>query len=181
MCLNRCFCHAVGGSLEQASAADLACAEEGRTARLACESHSVRRAHLGGDPLAAATSAAALWAREASNSVAAGTAGRVGGSDHGSSADAGAVQHIQQSSEEWQRHYYMQHAALYLGKVERLLPPAATASLDALEQEAVPSLLTALADVCRVTPESMRQYLQVLQSGSSPTAQACAWQAMDLL
>jgi hypothetical protein len=88
---------------------------------------------------------------------------------------------MQQSSDEWQRHHYMQHAAFYLGKtVERLLPPAATASLGALEQEAVPSLLTALAEACRITPQSVRLYVQVLQSGSRPTAQAFAWQASDL-
>jgi hypothetical protein len=141
--------------------------------------HTASEGHTWAATLAATASAAAFWAREASNSVAASLAYRSGCS---SSADAETVQHIQQRSQEWQLHQCMQHAALHLATaIERLLPPAATASLDALEQEAVPSLLTALAEVCRITPESVRQYSsQVLQYGSRPTAQACAWQALDL-
>ena len=69
---------------------------------------------------------------------------------------------MQQPHQRQQRHLCIQHAALYLGKaVELLLPPDATESLDALEQEPVPQLLAALAALCRISPDSLQQYLQV--------------------
>ena len=57
---------------------------------------------------------------------------------------------------------YMQQAAFYLGKaVQLLLPADATDSLDALEQEPILSLLTALAAVRCVSPDALQRYLQV--------------------
>ena len=117
--------------------------------------------------LAAATSAAAFWSSEASKSLITSSADRSGGGDSDSTASAGTRPQGPQHVGNRQRHRFMTHAACYLGKgAEQLLPPAATASLDALEQEPLPSLLTALAEVCRMTPESMLQFVQVLQHGA---------------
>jgi hypothetical protein len=85
--------------------------------------------------LAAATSAAVLWASEEWRSLVTSGAAGSGGGDSGSTADAASPQQGPQYSESRRRHRYMQYAARYLGEaVERLLPAAATASLDSLEQ-----------------------------------------------
>jgi hypothetical protein len=127
--------------------------------------HTASEGHRWAATLAAATSAAAFWANEAANSIAASSAGASNGGSSGDGADASTPPH----PEAPQRHRFMQHAACYLGKaVELLLPPAATASLDALEQEPLPSLLAALAEVCCMTPESLQLYAQVLQHACRP-------------
>jgi hypothetical protein len=128
--------------------------------------HTASEGHKWAATLAAATSAAAYWASEEWNSRVTSSADGSGGGDSGSTADAASPQQGPQYTESRQRHRYMQYAARYLGEaVERLLPAAATASLDALEQKPLPSLLTALADVCRIPPESVWLFMQVLQHG----------------
>ena len=121
--------------------------------------------------LAAATLAAAIWASEAWNSIVASSRGRSDGGHGCPHADGNLPQTVQQQDRQ-QRYLHMQQAAFFLSKaVQLLLPPAAIGSLDALEQEPVPELLTALAAVCTISPDALDHYLQV-RSGPMFSANA---------
>ena len=110
--------------------------------------------------LTTATTAAACWACQEWDGIAASSPDDSSGGPGCAGSDS-KLQNVQQR-DRLQRYLRLQQAAIDLGKaVQLLLPPDAIGSLDALEQEWAPALLAALAAVCSITSDALDRYLQV--------------------
>jgi hypothetical protein len=106
--------------------------------------------------VAAAMSEAVYWTRKLCSDSAVGCTDGSSGSHR---SDGGSGGNTQQRP---QQQRCMQQAAFMLGHVAvALLPSCLTDSLDLLEQDPSSILLTSLAQLCYISPDDLRHYVQV--------------------